>query len=132
MPRIERLRSDGSNWPAPDLTYEEVRQSFLFRLHSERASLVSLSIALGSAAPTAELAFGNLEGFAHRLRGAAAVFDYPELRDSAKVLELAANAAALTSAAVNEPAVQIAAQHLQARLSHLIGGTPSADVTARG
>lgn len=132
MPRIEALQSEGATAPAPDLEYEDVRQSFLVRLRGERASLEALTSALGSAAPPAALAFVGIEGFAHRLRGAAAVFDFPELRDCAKVLELAAKAAVLKSAPFDEPMVRKAARELQARLCQLISATPSADVTALG
>jgi hypothetical protein len=101
-----------------------VRLSFLIRLTGEKARLATLADALGAGAVTPALTFGDLEGFAHRLRGAAAVFDYPELRDAAKGLELAANEALVDGAAANEIRVRAAMRFLGTRLDCLTGGSP--------
>jgi HPt (histidine-containing phosphotransfer) domain-containing protein len=124
MARTELPQSADKQPAVPDVTYEEVRQSFLVRLHSEQTRLAALTAQLGSAEGNPAPAFANLEGFAHRLRGAAAVFDFPELRDVAKVLELAANAAVIERAPAHEPRVQSAIRTLSARLAQLTGGTP--------
>jgi len=66
--------------------------------------------------------------FAHRLRGAAAVFDFPGLRDDSKLLELAAGDAAIRLAPSGDPHVQKAMQLLWTRLTGLNGGTTSAQL----
>lgn len=90
MARIEPQRSIDPNSPPADLTHDEVRRSFLLRLWRERDDLAALSQPMNSVAPAPEIAYKNLEKFAHRLRGAAAVFGYFEVRDCAKDLEIAA------------------------------------------
>jgi HPt (histidine-containing phosphotransfer) domain-containing protein len=121
MDHIERQRSIDANSPPADLTYEEVRQSFLFRLQRERSDLAALSLALKSAAPGTGSAYGNLERYAHRLRGAAAVFAYDEVRDCAKVLEFASKAALLENALADESRVQDAMCDLKVQLTRAIG-----------
>jgi hypothetical protein len=121
--RIEQAQSGGAQTAVPDVTYEDVRQSFLLRLSSEHTRLVALAGALGSGAGDSA-AFGDLEGFAHRLRGAAAVFDFPELREAAKALEMAANDAMVGQAPVDDPRVQTAIRNLDARLAWLNGNKP--------
>jgi HPt (histidine-containing phosphotransfer) domain-containing protein len=110
---------------SPDEEFAEVRRSFLARLSSERGKLAKLAKALGSAAPDPAPLFGELEYFAHRLRGAAAVFEFPTLRDAAKALELAAVGAVRARAPNVEPLVQKAMRALDTRLAYLIEGTPS-------
>jgi len=127
VPLIEQPQAGGAKPTVQDLTYEDVRQSFLIRLHGEQSQLLVLSDSLGSAEVAPASAFGDLEGFAHRLRGAAAVFDFPELRDAAKVLEIAASAALVEQAPLNEPRVRTAIGSLVTRLSWLTGGTSPAD-----
>jgi HPt (histidine-containing phosphotransfer) domain-containing protein len=128
VPHIDRRGLSGSKPKALDVTYEDVRQSFLIRLHSEQTRLTVLTGALGCAETDPAAAFVNLEIFAHRLRGAAAVFDVPELREAAKGLELAAAAAAVDRAPIDEPLVQTAMQTLAARLTHMNVVTPSPEV----
>jgi hypothetical protein len=128
MPRIEHSHSVTRKPVAADIEFEEVRQSFLIRLHSEQTRLGVLQTALRAAGSDPVSAFMNLESFAHRLRGAAAVFDFPGLRDDSKVLELAAADAVLRLSPVGEPHVQTAMRMLTTRLTRLNGGTSSADV----
>jgi len=108
-----------------DASYEDVRQSFIIRLRSEQARLAVLADALGTAATDTASAFSDLEMFAHRLRGAAAVFDVPELRDAAKALELSAAAAAVRSSPSGEPLVVKGIRALEDMLSRLNGDTPA-------
>jgi HPt (histidine-containing phosphotransfer) domain-containing protein len=89
LPHIEESQSPAVTAAA----YQEVRQSFLVRLGSERARLLTLGDALAAGEGVPAAALEDLGRFAHRLRGAAAVFQVPELHDAAKVLELAATAA---------------------------------------
>ena len=127
MRPIEQSRSAEIMSAAADLSYEDVRQSFLTRLHGEQSRLATLEIALGSAGDDPASAFLDLESFAHRLRGAAAVFDFPGLRDDSKDLELAAGDAAIRLAPSGEPHVQKAMRMLSNRLTRLNGDTPPAD-----
>jgi HPt (histidine-containing phosphotransfer) domain-containing protein len=109
-------------WPKPavlEVTYEDVRQTFLTRLHDEEARLKLLGAALNSAKLFPAAAFAELEIFAHRLRGAAAVFGLPEIRDAAQALELAAAGAANERTSSGEPLVQETIQLLAARLNRL-------------
>jgi HPt (histidine-containing phosphotransfer) domain-containing protein len=124
MARTEFPPSADAQAAVPDVTYEDVRQSFLVRLHSEQTRLTALAHVLGSAEGNPAPAFASLEGFAHRLRGAAAVFDFTDLRDVAKALEVAANAAVIERAPANEPRAQSAIRTLATRLAQLTGETP--------
>jgi len=125
---IEPPPSGGAPSTVPDVTYEDVRRSFLNRLPGEHTRLADLADTLGSGAVAPASVFGELEGFAHRLRGAAAVFDFPELRDAAKVLEVAANAGVVGRAPVTEPCVQAAIRSLVEQLTGLTGSTASTDL----
>jgi len=114
-----------------DVTYEDVRQSFLLRLQNDEVRLAMLRGALGSAEVSPARAFADLEVFAHRLRGAAAVFNFPELRDAAKGLELASAVAAAEHSPMGEPLVQSAVRLLATRLARLNGSTLSSDAEER-
>ena len=103
--------------------YEDVRLAFLVRLHSEETRLAALRDALASAQGDRVSAFIDLEYFAHRLRGAAAVFGLPEIRDAAKNLELSSAVAAMSNPALGEPLVQDTIRTLAARLSCINGFT---------
>lgn len=92
MAHTERQRAIDPNAPPADLTHDEVRRSFMLRLWRERDDLAALSQPVNSISPAPEVAYRNLEQFAHRLRGAAAVFGYVDVRDCAKDLEFAAKA----------------------------------------
>jgi HPt (histidine-containing phosphotransfer) domain-containing protein len=96
---------------------ERVRQSFHARLEGERVRLAILAKALKAARSDAEI-LSDIEMFAHRLRGAAATFEVPELSADAKALELAA--------AADEPSLWSALETLAARLSSLSGGAAAA------
>jgi len=128
VPHTEYRQFADSMSAAADAAYEDVRQSFLIRLHGEKTRLAVLEAALQSAGPDPVSAFLDLETFAHRLRGAAAVFDFPGLRDDSKVLELAAAGAAIHGSPCGEPDVQKAMGILATRLTRLNGGAPGADV----
>jgi len=124
--RTERPRAAESITVAEDATYQDACQSFLARLDGEQARLAVLESALSIAAEGPMTAFLDLEVFAHRLRGAAAVFDLPELRDDSKVLELAAAKAVLRHASISDPHVNAAIRLLNAQLTHVNGAKPSA------
>jgi HPt (histidine-containing phosphotransfer) domain-containing protein len=123
VPRTEVFPGPPVNPASEDLTFEDVRLTFLIRLHSEETRLELLCAALEVARGDRISALVDLEMFAHRLRGAAAVFDLPEIRDAAKGLELTAATAATSNAPADEPQVQEAVRTLAARLSCLNGFT---------
>lgn len=128
MSHIEQSHSANGMCTVTDAAFEEVRQSFLIRLHSEQTRLAALETALGLAGSDPVSAFRQLEAFAHRLRGAAAVFDLPRLREDSRELELAAADAALRASPISDPHVLTAMRMLSIRLTRLNGGTPSAEL----
>lgn len=123
MPRTERHSAEISHAVRDDLTYEDVRLSFLVRLHGEERRLAALREELASAQSERGSVFNDLEHFAHRLRGAAAVFGLPEICDAAKNLELSCVVAATGNATLGESLVQDTIRTLAARLSCLNGFT---------
>jgi HPt (histidine-containing phosphotransfer) domain-containing protein len=112
---------------SPDEEFAEVRRSFQDRLHGEQAKLATLATALECIALDPAQAFGDLAHFAHRLRGAAAVFEFPALCDTAKALELAAVAALGERAPNTDKRVKKAMRALDTRLASLNEGTRSLD-----
>jgi hypothetical protein len=79
----------------PEQEFEELRQRFHERLQRERVRLSQLAEALAGGKVDSALVVGDLGMFAHRLRGAALVFEYTGIGDAAKAVELAAGAALL-------------------------------------
>ena|ERR1700733_10203840 len=75
---------------SPDEEFEQLRQSFYGRLRREQTLLAALTEALGSANVDSGLVLADIERFAHRLRGAALVFEFGEIGNAAKAVELAA------------------------------------------
>lgn len=122
MPHIESSQSHAAA-EATAAAYEEVRQSFLVRLRAEHQRLLTLGAALAAADGAPATAFEDLERFAHRLRGAAAVFEMPQLRDAAKVLELAASGALARRAPNNDLRLRRSMRILAVRLVRVDRGT---------
>jgi HPt (histidine-containing phosphotransfer) domain-containing protein len=110
-----------------DDAFEEVRQSFLMRLPGEQARLLVLTDALGSGKGNTALVLGDLEIFAHRLRGAAAVFDANALSEDAKSLELAVAAASIAPIRDNDTFVWATLRTLTSRLASMNGTQLPAD-----
>jgi hypothetical protein len=79
----------------PEQEFEELRQRFHERLQRERVRLSQLAEALAGGKVDSALVVGDLGMFAHRLRGAALVFEYTGIGDAAKAVELAEGAALL-------------------------------------
>jgi len=104
--------------------FEEVRQSFLARLHGEMGRLELLANSLGAAGRDATTVFDDLATFAHRLRGAAAVFDALALSQDAKALELAAGAASSGHASKDDASVSATIRNLIDRLALMNGSHP--------
>ena len=108
-----------------DDALEVVRQSFYARLHDEKTRLAALAAALEPCEAESVSVFEQLEGFAHRLRGAAAVFDALELSEAAKALELAAAAASAGRTQFSDAAVWCALNLLTTQLANLTASEPS-------
>ncbi len=100
-------------------TYEEVRLSFCARLPGEAARLATLSTALNAAHQRPAAVFTDLREFAHRLRGAAAVFEEFALSAAAKALEYAAMAALAAGADSQDAALAAAMRALAVQLAQL-------------
>jgi HPt (histidine-containing phosphotransfer) domain-containing protein len=100
-------------------TYEEVRLSFFARLRGEAGNLAALSRALADGPHHPAAVLSDIREFAHRLRGAAAVFEEPALSSAAKVLELAAMDAATAPVDRHDPAIIAAMRALAAQLARL-------------
>ncbi len=87
---------------APDVSPESsaatLNELFTVRLQSERVHFVTLSAALARAEECPERIFDDLNFRAHRLKGAAATFDFPHLAVAAGELERASFAAATSHA----------------------------------
>jgi hypothetical protein len=113
-----------------DVSFADVRRSFLDRLRGEQSRLAFLAAGLESAGMNNVSAFIDLEVFAHRLRGAAAVFELHELRDESKALEFAASAATTEYSPDNRLQVGEAIRKLTDRLIYLNQGLADTLATA--
>jgi HPt (histidine-containing phosphotransfer) domain-containing protein len=102
-----------------DDALEVVRQSFYARLHDEKTRLAALATSLESSEAESATVFEQMEVFAHRLRGAAAVFGAFELSDAAKALEWAASAASAEGAQYGDASVWYALNLLASQLASL-------------
>ena len=122
MPHIERQQAPAAE-AATEAAYEEVRQSFLGRLRAEHARLLTLAEVLGTAGGFPAAVFEDLERFAHRLRGAAAVFEMHQIREASKMLELAASGALARRASNNDLRLRRSMRVLAGRLSQVDGAT---------
>jgi hypothetical protein len=74
--------------------FEQLRQGFHQRLQREQARLTTLTAALQSVHIDLAVVVSDIGVFAHKLRGAALVFEYQGIGAAAKALELAAEGAA--------------------------------------
>lgn len=84
---------------------EKLQELFAVRLQSERVHFVTLSAALARAEECPAGIFDDLTFRAHRLKGAAATFDFANLAAAAGALERASFAAANSRAAHTDPDV---------------------------
>ncbi len=84
---------------------EKLQELFAVRLQSERVHFVTLSAALARAEECPAGIFDDLTFRAHRLRGAAATFEFANLAEAAGTLEKASLAAASARAAHTDPDV---------------------------
>jgi HPt (histidine-containing phosphotransfer) domain-containing protein len=84
---------------------EKLQELFAVRLQSERVHFVTLSAALARAEEFPTGIFDDLTFRAHRLKGAAATFEFANLAAAAGALEQASFAAATSHAPHTDPDV---------------------------
>jgi chemotaxis protein histidine kinase CheA len=111
--------ADNRSASPQDDAYELVRLSFIARLRSEADTLATLSTTLADARRSPDSVFTEIREFAHRLRGAAAVFNELTLSDAARALECAAIAASEAHPTGADPVVTSAIQALTMQLDFL-------------
>jgi HPt (histidine-containing phosphotransfer) domain-containing protein len=104
---------------SPDDAQESLRRKFHRRLQSERVQLAALATALTQTDKKPDGAFEELRLCAHRMHGAAAVFEYADVAAAAQRLEQASEAAAVAHAGVFDPAVWASLVSLIAVLDHV-------------
>ena len=89
----------------PSGEFESLGTIFLARLQSERVHLATSSAALARADDNPEAIFHDLQFRAHRLSGAASIFDADDIAAAAHALDEAAAAAAHSHASNTNPRV---------------------------
>jgi HPt (histidine-containing phosphotransfer) domain-containing protein len=98
MGSIKYRGHDSDTAATSSTTVLKLQELFSVRLQSERVHFVTLSAALARAEECPGRIFDDLNFRAHRLKGAAATFDYPNLSAAAGALERACFAAATSHA----------------------------------
>jgi HPt (histidine-containing phosphotransfer) domain-containing protein len=125
----------GAARPQPsesDKAFEVVRQSFLARLPGELERVVTLVAEHRAAENDCTPVLRNIATYAHRLRGAAAVFGALELGTAARAAELAAEAVLDKSGTDADGRVSTTLRILAAALAHIIGSDSSVRVPLSG
>jgi len=110
--------------PAPSTSedpFEELRDRFFARPRSDRVRLTTFAAALARTEGDPARTFEDIQLFAHRLRGGAAIFETPEVGIAANVLEQAAAAASVAHADRSDASVQTAVEGLRDRLAVVNG-----------
>jgi len=97
--------------------FEELSRTFYLRLRSDRVRLTILSATLAQVSGDPTCAFEDIRLFAHRLRGAAMIFEVTDIGNAAHELEQAAGAASLERADNADPRVWAALEALVNRLA---------------
>ena len=100
---------------------EHIRVALHDRLRRDRVRLTTLSATLARAEQDAACSFEEIRAFAHRLGGAAAVFDADEITAAAHTLEQAANRALSANAGHFDPPVWTALETLCEQLAIMAG-----------
>jgi hypothetical protein len=108
--------------PAPipsEGPFDEFRDRFFARLRSDRMRLSALAAALSRAEGDPAHIFEDIQLFAHRLRGGAAIFETPEVGIDANALEQAAASASVAHADSSDASVRRALENLLDRLARM-------------
>jgi HPt (histidine-containing phosphotransfer) domain-containing protein len=93
MKSIDHHGKIASTPAAIDDEFDRIRATFYARLRCDRMRLTTLATSLSRVEGHPAGVFKALQGLAHRIRGAAAVFEASELAGAAYALEQAATAA---------------------------------------
>jgi chemotaxis protein histidine kinase CheA len=112
MKAAECLSPGVARHSPPDDRFEELRDAFYARLRSDRERLTTLAAALTHAEGDAARIFEDIQLFAHRVGGAAAIFDASEVGIAANALERAAGSASTGHAANSDASVRTALETL--------------------
>jgi hypothetical protein len=116
MPELELV--------SPEQEFERLRGGFHERLRKELARLRVLNEALQSANVNFALLAGEIGMFAHRLCGAALVFEFAAIGAAAKAVEAAADLASLAKNGMAGEALIVSTMRvLAAKLSEEIGSS---------
>src|ERR1700730_11903165 len=110
--------------PAPipsEDPFEELRDRFFARLRSDRIRLTALAGVLSRAEGDPARTFEDIQLFAHRLRGGAAIFETPEVGIAANTLEQAAASASVVHADSCDASVWRALENLLDRFAIVNG-----------
>jgi HPt (histidine-containing phosphotransfer) domain-containing protein len=105
----------------PDDPFDELRSAFEARLRKDQVLLTVLGAALARADADKAPIFEDIRLFAHRVRGAAALFGAPDIGVVAYALEQAAIAAASPHAQNSDAAICQALNALAERLAAVDG-----------
>jgi HPt (histidine-containing phosphotransfer) domain-containing protein len=106
-------------WPRPareadtsDSHFEQLRGAFYTRLRNDRARLATLSAELARTDEDVAPVLEELRVLAHRMCGAAAIFEAPDIGDAANTLEQTLLTAIDEHADGTDPAVSAALEAL--------------------
>jgi HPt (histidine-containing phosphotransfer) domain-containing protein len=97
--------------------FEELRDIFHARLRNDQVRLTTLSALLAREEGDARRTFDDIRQFAHRLCGAAAIFEAPEIVAAAEALETAARTAYATQSNHSDVEVWGALERLTQQLA---------------
>jgi HPt (histidine-containing phosphotransfer) domain-containing protein len=97
--------------------FEELRDIFHARLRSDQVRLTTLSAVLAREEGDARRTFDDIRQFAHRLCGAASIFEAPEIVAAAEALESAARTACATQSNHSDVEVWAALERLTRQLT---------------
>jgi HPt (histidine-containing phosphotransfer) domain-containing protein len=128
MKSIDHHGKIGSTPAAMDHEFDRIRATFYARLRCDRMRLTTLATSLSRVDGHPAGVFKALQGLAHRIRGAAAVFEASELRDAAYALEQAATTACDKRSDHSDGPVWLALEELVEQLALSCGGGLAATV----
>lgn len=114
-----------------DNEFDRIRATFYARLRCDRMRLTTLATSLSRADGHPTGIFKALQGLAHRIRGAAAIFEASDLGGAAYALEQAATSAYDNRSHHADGPVWSALEELIELLAMVCGGTPATAVDIR-
>jgi len=101
--------------------FGELRDAFFARLRSDRVHLTTFAAALAHTEGDPACTFEDIQLFAHRLRGGAAIFETPDVGIAANALEQAAASASAAHAHRSDASVWTALENLLDKLAIVNG-----------